>query len=144
MSGSSFQLQHHLPFLLRRAHFAADASFSQIYGSEVTSRQLALMVAIAQQPGLSQSQIASEVGLDLNTCSDLVARAITKKLVRRERSVEDGRSYCLFLTEEGQSIHERALGVAQIYSDEVAASLAPDERTELVRLLRKLLDFGEM
>lgn len=144
VSGSSFQLQHHLPFLLRRAHFAADAIFTHVYGNEVTSRQLALMVAIAQQPGLSQSQVALEVGLDLNTCSDLVARAITKRLVRRERSTEDGRSYCLFLTEEGQCIHERALGVAQIYSDGVAAALEPDERAELIRLLRKLLDFGEM
>lgn len=143
MPGSLFQLQHHLPFLLRRAHFAADASFVQMYGNDVTSRQLALMVAIAQMPGLSQSQVAAEIGLDLNTCSDLVARAKAKGLVRRERSAQDGRSYCLFLTEEGQGIHDRALGEARAYSDEVTNRLEPQERAELVRLLRKLLDFSD-
>lgn len=142
MSAQTFLLQQHLPFLLRRAHFAADAHFVQFYGTEVTSRQLAVMVAIAQQPGLSQSQVAQAVGLDLNTCSDLVARAVAKGLVRRERSNEDARTYCLYLREDGERICERSLSLAQTYSDEVARALTAQERVELVRLLRKLLVFG--
>ena len=40
--------------------------------------------------------------MDLNTCSDLVARLVAKKLVRRERSEADARTYCLYLAPKAQ------------------------------------------
>ncbi|MDM0107974.1 MarR family transcriptional regulator [Variovorax sp. J22R24] len=138
---SRFRLLHHLPHLLRRAHFESDALFAQVYGDAVTSRQLALLVAVRQRPGASQSQVAQDIGLDLNTCSDLVLRTVRKGLLRRERSAADARSFSLLLTDEGSQLLEDTTTKATEYQNAVAARLNKAEREQLVALLRKLLGF---
>ncbi|MFP5477801.1 MAG: MarR family winged helix-turn-helix transcriptional regulator [Gammaproteobacteria bacterium] len=142
MNHRTFDLQAHLPYLLRRAHFAADAIFSQVYGTDFTSRQLALLVAIAQRPGISQIQAAQEIGLDANTCSDLVMRAIGKDLLRREKSPIDARQFCLYLTPAGEDVLDHGLALAREYQAEVSRRLSEAEREQLAALLRKMLDFG--
>jgi len=134
-----FDLLQHLPHLLRRAHFEAEAIFPDIYGDEVTSRQLALLTAIGQRPGLSQSAVAQQVGMDLNTCSDLVARLVAKKLVRRERSEVDARTYCLYLAPKSARVVDTGIGLAGAYRQSVAKRLSEAEYERLVALLRRLL-----
>lgn len=136
-----FQLATHLPHLLRRAHFESDALFTQVYGAAVTSRQLALLVTVGAQPGASQSEAAHTIGLDLNTCSDLVARTVRKGLLRRERSAADARSYCLYLTDDGAAARDAGVAQASAYEDMVAANLSAAERGQLNALLRKMLGF---
>lgn len=141
MATSNFKLLHHLPHLLRRAHFEADALFPQIYGTALTSRQLALLVTVEQRPGASQSEVAQDIGLDLNTCSDLVHRTVSKGLLQRERSSVDGRTFCLFLTSEGQQALDDAGPKALEYRDALASRITEAERDQLVALLRKMLGF---
>lgn len=45
-----FRLLHHLPHLLRRADFEADAVFAQLYGDSVTSRQMAVLIRRPASP----------------------------------------------------------------------------------------------
>ncbi len=137
-----FRLLHHLPHLLRRAHFEAEAVFTQLFGDAVTSRQLALLAMIGRLPGASQSQAALEIGLDLNTCSDLVARTVAKGLLRRERSPSDGRVFALYLTEAGRTVVDEGVRRAGEYQDAVAQRLTVEEREALTALLRKLIGFG--
>ena len=139
----NFDLLRYLPHLLRRAHFDAEAIFPDIYGDEVTSRQLALLTAIGQRPGLSQSDVAQQVGMDLNTCSDLVARLVAKKLVRRERSEADARTYCLYLAPKGAVVVDMGMGLAPSYRQSVARRLSQAEHEQLVALLRRLLGLDE-
>ena len=139
---TAFRLLHHLPHLLRRAHFEADAVFVQMHGKAVTSRQMALLAAVGRQPGLSQSQVAQEIGLDLNTCSDLVARTVGKGLLVRQRSAVDARSFCLQLTNEGSLVAAEGMDRAAEYQKAVAHRLSAAELRQLVDLLRKLLGFN--
>ncbi len=138
----TFKLLHHLPHLLRRAHFAAEAAFVQMHGNAVTSPQLALLSAVLRQPGCSQSQVAQEIGLDLNTCSDLVTRTIAKGLLVRERSSVDARNFCLQLTEEGRQVALDGIARAPAYQEVVAHRLTAEELKQLTALLRKLLGFA--
>jgi MarR family transcriptional regulator, temperature-dependent positive regulator of motility len=138
---AEFSLQQHLPHLMRRAHFEADAVFLALFGDEVTSRQLALLVAIAQTPGASQSQVAQDIGLDLNTCSDLVARSMSKGLVRRKRSTKDGRMFCLHVTAAGMRALDAGVARAAEYQSAVTYRLSKQEREVLAGLLRKMLAF---
>lgn len=137
-----FRLLHHLPHLLRRAHFAADAEFIKMHGNEITSRQLALLTAVWRKPGASQSQVAQEIGLDLNTCSDLVIRTIAKGLLVRQRSTVDSRSFCLRVTDEGMRIALEGMAKAPDYQQVVAHRLTAAEQKQLTGLLRKLLGFS--
>lgn len=136
-----FQLLNHLPHLLRRAHFDFEALFTRAYGADVTSRQLALLVAVARRPGASQSQVAQDIGLDLNTCSDIVVRSVAKGMLRRERSPDDARTFRLQLTQSGQKILDDGTAKAKAYQDAAAARLTAQERKQLVVLLRKMLGF---
>ena len=115
--------------------------FLALFGDSVTSRQLALLVAIAQKPGASQSQVAQDIGLDLNTCSDLVARSIAKGLVRRKRSVADGRMFCLHVTASGLRALEAGVARATEYQGAVTHRLTAQERQALAGLLRKMMGF---
>ena len=135
------RLLHNLPHLLRRAHFECEAIFPSIYGDAVTPRQLALLAAVQQRPGASQRQIAQDIGLDLNTCSDLVVRTVGKGLLLRERSPLDARSFCLRLSEAGRRVLEGNAGKSTAYVDAVATRLSEAEREALTGLLRKLLGF---
>ena len=112
------------------------------YGLAITSRQLSLLVAVGMRPGASQSDVAHTIGLDLNTCSDLVARTVGKGLLRRERSASDARSYCLYLTDEGAAARDAGVALAPVYQDMVATRLSASERAQLIKLLRKMLGFG--
>lgn len=135
-----FDLTWHLPHLLRRAHFMAEAQFTALYGDDATSRQLALLVAVAQSPGASQAELAGLIGLDANTCSDLVRRTCKRGWLQRRRSSVDARAFRLELTTSGRAlVLERALPLAGPYTERVAATLTAAERERLVVLLRKLL-----
>ncbi|MDH7795602.1 MULTISPECIES: MarR family transcriptional regulator [unclassified Beijerinckia] len=139
LAPGDFELFRHLPHLLRRAHFEAEALFPLVYGDQVTSRQLALLTVVGQRPGLSQSAVAQQIGIDLNTCSDLVARLVAKKLLRRERSQVDGRTYALYLAPKGLPVFEEGVQRAPDYRQSVARRLSPAEHERLVALLRRLL-----
>jgi MarR family transcriptional regulator, temperature-dependent positive regulator of motility len=137
-----FDLRGHLPYLLRRAHFDAEALFSGVYGGEVTPLQLALLTAITAQPHGNQAQITQEIGLDPNTGSDVIARSAAKGLIEKRRSPTDGRSHTLALTPRGRRMVAMGRDRAGVYSGRVAGRLDAAEREMLVALLRKLLGFG--
>ena len=136
----NFDLSWHLPHLLRRAHFEAEACFAGIYGDVATSRQLALLVALAQAPGATQAEVARSIGLDANTCSDLVRRAVAKGWLQRSRVAHDGRAYRLDLLPAGLAlVGQTALPLAEPYSARVAGRLTPKQRHQLAELLRIML-----
>jgi DNA-binding MarR family transcriptional regulator len=129
-----------LSHLLRRAHFEAEATFATHYeGLDVTSRQLALIFAIARHPGAPQTVLADHIGLDVNTFSDLAKRSQAKGLIRRERSRTDGRAFGLYLTERGWQTIAAAAPLTTPYQDKIAENLTQAERSDLIRLLGRLL-----
>lgn len=129
-----------LSHLLRRAHFEAEATFAAHFeGLDVTSRQLALVFAIAHHPGAPQTVLADHIGLDVNTFSDLAKRSQTKGLIRRERSRTDGRAFGLYLTERGWQTIAAAAPQTAAYQDKIAGNLTQAERSDLIRLLGRLL-----
>lgn len=137
---AQFQLGRHLPHLLRRAHFEAEARFVDVYGPEITSRQLALLVSVAQHGPLSQAEVARRIGLDANTCSDLVRRAVQRGWLLRRADPADARARVLELSVAGLQVVEHiALPGAAPYADAVAGRLTAAEGARLVALLRKLL-----
>lgn len=100
-----FEVHNLLSNLLRRSHFAAEAEFAASHPDlEVTSRQLALLFAINQQPGGRQVELAEIAGFDQNTFSDLAKRSERKGLVKRVRSLDDRRAFGLYLTAEGRQV----------------------------------------
>ncbi|MCB1407665.1 MAG: winged helix-turn-helix transcriptional regulator [Rhodobacteraceae bacterium] len=141
MTPEDYNLYDTLSHLLRRSHFHAEAVFSRMMRPHgVTSRQLALMVAISLTPGSSQRSLGDRVALDMNTVSDLLKRMEKRGLVERKPSVSDGRSVTIWLTGVGQRILDDMRADNAAYQEKLTANLTDAETAELKRLLQKLLD----
>lgn len=135
-----FEVHNLLSNLLRRSHFAAEAEFAASHPDlEVTSRQLALLFAINQQPGGRQVELAEIAGFDQNTFSDLAKRSERKGLVKRVRSLDDRRAFGLYLTAEGRQVVARAAGMVPGYQDRITRRLSAADTRQLVVLLHRLL-----
>ena len=136
-----YDLKDTLSHLLRRAHFQAEALFAEILGKyDVTSRQLALLVAVSQNPGASQRTIGHLIELDTNTISDMARRMEQRGLIERQVSQIDSRSYALQLLPAGAGILEEVRRDNAHYQSLLSQRLDADETARLKQLLRKLID----
>nr|WP_254871442.1 MarR family transcriptional regulator [Pseudooceanicola sp. HF7] len=105
----------------------------------ITSRQLSLLVAVAENPGASQRQLSQAVTLDVNTVSDTLRRMERKSLIFRNASANDGRSVTVTLTEQGREILETAVSRNAMFQEMISEQLQPDETDQLKTLINKML-----
>ncbi len=90
--------------LLHRVGQCAEELFqAEIGDADLTARQLAVLTAVAQEEGLSQTGIVERTGIDRSTLADIVPRLSKKGLLQRRRTREDARAYAVKLTDEGGS-----------------------------------------
>jgi DNA-binding MarR family transcriptional regulator len=135
-------LTNQLPYLLRRAHFEAEAVFAELFDSlAATPRQSAVLLTVAQLPGVSQAMLSDQLGLDANTLSSIVSRMLRKRLIRRERSATDKRRYGLQVADAGYRQLAQFLPSVGKYQQRVGRRLSTREREQLIVLLQRLLGF---
>jgi DNA-binding MarR family transcriptional regulator len=127
--------------LLHRAQQAALDIYVEVLGpGSITQRQYAVLAALADHAGATQTQLVKLTGIDRSTLADMVARMIGKDLLARERSAADGRANAVQLTDTGRE----ALEAARPKMDEADARLLKlisggGRRTTLVSILRDLV-----
>jgi len=106
-------------------------------GNGLTSVQFAVLLAIAQSPGIDQRTVGRRASLDKSTAADVVGRLAQRGLVTRARG-EDGRRRILHLADEGATVLlDAAPGVMKVQED-LLAPLAPTDRGSLLQLLRSV------
>ena len=100
--------------LLHRAgQRASDVFAEEIANKDLTPRQFAILLAVAQNEGASQTTLVHETGIDRSTLADVVRRMLKKGLLQRRRTREDARAYAVKLTERGRATLEAAQPAAQ-------------------------------
>jgi DNA-binding MarR family transcriptional regulator len=122
--------------LLHRASQAVELAFDTWAGSSnLTPRQLAVLMTIDEHEGLSQTDITERTGIDRSTLAEIVRRLKGKGLVQRRRTKEDARTYAVKLTDEGRRMLRAVLPIAAGVDRNILAAL-PAERREwfLIRL----------
>ena len=79
--------------LLHRAlQLALDLYAVETGPGAVTQRQYAVLAAVAEHEGLTQTDLVRATGIDRSTLADMIARMISKGYLARERSATDGRA----------------------------------------------------
>lgn len=127
--------------LLHRAGQCAGDIFQNKLGNvDLTPRQFAVLVTVAQNEGLSQTQLVDKTGIDRSTLADIVRRMLKKSLLQRRRTREDARAYAVKLTDEGwrllRSVEPSAIDVDNI----VLGALNSAERDQFIQNLNTIVD----
>jgi MarR family transcriptional regulator, temperature-dependent positive regulator of motility len=110
--------------LLHRVSQCATEMFQKELGdSDLTPRQLAVMMIVAGEEGLSQAAIVVRTGIDRSTLSDVVRRLQRKGWMQRRRTREDARAYAVTLTESGQNLLRKATPLMLKADKQILAAL---------------------
>lgn len=128
-----------LGYHLRRAQNAVFQHFDKHLNHRIiTPGQLGLLVLIACNPGVSQTALAKEIGVERSTLGEFIDRFESRQLVERRRVITDRRMYAIHLTEEGSSFLKQVLPEVEAHEQEFTKPLSALERNTLVSLLKRL------
>src|ERR1700682_3372790 len=91
--------------LLHRASQRADGLFSRnVRDADLTPRQFAVLQAVADNNGLSQTDIMAATGIDRSSTAELVRRLVTNRCLQRRRTRRDARIYAVRITSPGREL----------------------------------------
>lgn len=122
-----------LHLLHRAGQCAAEAFQTEIGSDELTPRQFAVLVAVSQNEGLSQTHLVERTGIDRSTLADIVRRMLKKGLLQRRRTREDARAYAVKLTEEGARVLKSADPLAKRVDERILGSLSASQRERFLQ-----------
>jgi DNA-binding MarR family transcriptional regulator len=130
--------------LLHRAlQLALDIYALDGHAGGLTQRQFAVLCAVADDEGLSQTGLVRATGIDRSTLADMVARMISKGLLARERSASDARANTVRLTEFGRSALNNAAPRVEAADQRLLDLLGAKKRETFMDALRKLAKASE-
>jgi DNA-binding MarR family transcriptional regulator len=109
----------------------------------ISMPQITLLAWFAAAPGSGIQEAADGLGLTAPTVSVGVRRLEEAGLLVRQPDPQDGRSIQLFLTGQGQVLHERIQGFRLQKMRRLLGGLTPDEQTALLQLLEKAVGAAE-
>jgi len=124
---------------LRRAQLAVFDDFNRRFASlGLSPAQYSALVAIGDNPGRKQSEIAGALGIQRPNFVAMMDELERRGLAERLRSDADRRSHALALTRSGSELVARARLVQDEQERAIAQLLGPEGRERLVALLRRL------
>jgi len=127
--------------LLHRAgQCAGDIFHAEMKVDGLTPRQLAVLVTVSLNEGLSQTGLVERTGIDRSTLADIVRRMQRKGLLQRRRTKEDARAYAVKLTEEGRRVLRTAEPLAKRVDDRILDALPGKQRDQFVNDLLAIVD----
>ena len=126
--------------LLHRAYQSAGNAFqAEVKIDGLTARQLAVLLAIAENEGLSQTDVVDRTGVDRSTIAEMIRRMQRKGLLQRRRTKEDARAYALKLTDEGKRVLRAAEPLSKAVDARVLNSLPSGRREPFINALRAIV-----
>ncbi len=89
--------------LLRRAQqYSFDMYADQVGTGGLTPRQFAVLQAVSENPGLSQTDLVKRTGIDRSTLADMISRMLKKGVLARHRTKSDARANSVSVTASGK------------------------------------------
>lgn len=126
--------------LLHRAYQAVGQVFAaSMKTNDLTARQLAVLIMVAENEGLSQTGLVERTGIDRSTLADIVKRLKGKGVLQRKRTKEDARAYAVKLTEEGRRVLRTAEPLARRIDDRILDALPGKQRDQFMGALASIV-----
>ncbi|CAN5460528.1 MarR family transcriptional regulator [soil metagenome] len=121
--------------LHRVLQLALDIYAEESGAGGVTQRQFAVLAAVAENEGVTQTGLVRATGIDRSTLADMVARMITKGHLERQRSDLDARANTVSLTPAGAAVLEESRPKVAMADARILALLKPSKREGFLELL---------
>lgn len=126
--------------LLHRAgQCASDIFSSEARNGGLTPRQFAVLMVIADEEGLTQTDLVERTGVDRSTLADIVARLLSRGLIQRRRAKDDARAYAIKLSPQGAKALREAQPGAAAADQKLLASLPPAKRQDFLESLNLIV-----
>lgn len=103
----------------------------------VTTPQYAALSVLAEEPGLSNAELARRSFVTPQTMNQILARLEAAGLVVRQPHPEHGRVLQAHLTERGKKLHRKCTKRVDAIEERMVGELSEDEYWALLHLLRK-------
>jgi DNA-binding MarR family transcriptional regulator len=125
--------------LLHRASQCAEQVFVEMVGAVVSPRQLAVLTAVAQREGASQTDLGRSTRIDRSTLAEMVKTLVRRGLLERRRTKEDARAYAVRLTDEGRRIVRSVQPLALAVDEHLLAALPRKQRRSFIEALARVV-----
>ena len=125
--------------LLHRAGQCASDIF-QAEIADLTPRQLAVLMTVAGDEGVSHTKLVDTTGIDRSTLADIVRRLCRKGFLQRRRTREDARAYAVKLTDEGRRVLSIASPAARRVDERVLGALPAGRREAFMAALTSIVE----
>lgn len=133
-----------LTFRLDQLSQTAMAKASQVYKERLglNIRELRVLRAIGDQPGLSSRTLSEATFIEQTLVSKHLRKLVDAGLVQRELESADARRVVLDLTAQGQTIREEADRLGEAMERDFLSVLTPEELAQFNRCIDKLRRWG--
>lgn len=128
-----------LGYHLRMAQLTVFKDFErELAGLDVTPVIFGVLEVLHRNKGLTQTRLATAIGLDRSSLVPLLDKLERRKLVARETSLTDRRRNHLFLAPEGRQLLAKADKRVRQHEQRIFAALSENEVAKLIGLLQKI------
>jgi DNA-binding MarR family transcriptional regulator len=130
-------LNDHLGYFIRRLQVWVFQDFIRTLAPvDIRPAQYSVLVVIAANPGLSQSDLADRLGIERARLVRLLDKLDKRGLTQRLPSRTDRRSHALRLTRAGQKSLKRATMLAALHEVKLVEKLGAEQRRSMLNVLR--------
>jgi DNA-binding MarR family transcriptional regulator len=128
-----------LGYHLRRAQIVVFQHFTETMGAvDITPGQFGVLTVIDKNPGLSQTQLGSALGIDRSTVVAVIDKLESRGLVARMTAPGDRRSHALRLSEAGTRLLRRLEELVRVHERHIARDLSAEDQARLIELLDRI------
>jgi DNA-binding MarR family transcriptional regulator/NAD(P)-dependent dehydrogenase (short-subunit alcohol dehydrogenase family) len=105
---------------------------------DITPVQEALLLVLASGGEIDQKSLAELVALDASTAGNVIGRLEKRGLITRKENASDRRARLVSVTAKGEALSRKLVPIAQRAADRLLQPLSLVERSEFIRLMRKI------
>ena len=135
------RLNNYVGFRMRRVQNQLSANFmAETAKFGLRSGLFSSLAPIEANPGLSQQELSSTVGLDKSITVQIVDELERRGWAMRERSKVDRRRHALTLLPDGQKFLDQLFDIMDKVEVQVLAQLSPEERPIFDAALDRMYD----
>lgn len=106
----------------------------------LSPQEMRVLCKLEREKCCIMSAIAGAIRLSLSSVTALIDRLVERKLVRRDRSIEDRRVVEVELTDEGKELSQAALEGRIAFAKDLLKTLSAEEQDALLATLGKLAE----